>query len=122
MCPASYNLWARLMVREGARPRRELAVCCRVEVIKGARGTLVTFVSLTFVICQESVLAVFKIFSTSSFFVGSFEQTKAKLFLVLSSRWAVMVQKVIGRNARISRSRSMMMRRAGDCTLPAERP
>src|SRR3989338_6814016 len=109
MCPASYNLWARLMVREGARPRRELAVCCKVEVMKGARGARATLVSLISVMLHLPPLPNFKISSTFFLSVGSFEHMKARLL----SKLAVITQKVTGLKARISRSRSMMMRREG---------
>ena len=47
MSPASYRRWAIDMVREGAKPRRELAACWRVEVIKGALGERFTSDSVT---------------------------------------------------------------------------
>src|SRR3990167_7139864 len=104
-----------LMVREGARPRRELAVCCKVEVMKGARGARAIFVSLMLTTFHSPFLPSFRILSVSSLFVGSTEHEKMFLLLFLSSNSAMMVQKVTGLKSRISRSRSIIMRKAGDC-------
>src|SRR3989338_11082035 len=104
------------IVRDGDQPRRELAVCWRVEVMKGALGERAICVSFMSVTCQVEELPSSRILSTSFFSVGSTEQTKVLAVFPPSLRSASIVQNVCGKKARISRSRSIMMRRAGDWT------
>src|SRR3990167_10305643 len=110
------------MVLAGAYPSRELAACCSVDVMKGARGSRFASDSFTSFTVQGLLFPAFKILSTSLFSVGSFSQIKAisSPFFVLVL--AVIIQNVCEMNALISLSLSMRMRRAGDWTRPAESP
>src|SRR3989344_1985084 len=110
------------MVREGEKPRRELADCRSVDVMKGARGLRVAALSSISFINQDDCFPTARILSVSVFSVGSLLQVTmrgAPSFVLVC---AVITQYVTGVKARISRSRSMMMRRAGDWTRPADRP
>src|SRR3989344_3047325 len=91
------------MVLAGAYPSRELAACCSVDVMKGARGSRFASDSFTSFTVQGLLFPAFKILSTSLFSVGSFSQIKAisSPFFVLVL--AVIIQNVCEMNALISR-------------------
>src|SRR3989344_1202532 len=72
MWPFSFNRCASIIVREGENPSRELAACCRVEVINGGRGERFTSVCLMEIILHALFLrATSRIRSTSFSSLGS---------------------------------------------------
>ena len=101
-------------MRDGEKPKRELAVCCNVDVINGGRADLFTTVSLISVIDHGSFFAAWRIFCTSSSFFGSSSHIKVIGVLFFVRKSAEITQKVSGLKARISRSLSIIIRRAGD--------
>src|SRR3989344_770105 len=102
------------MVREGEYPKRELAVCCSVEVVKGAREERFCSDSLTPSITQVPVLPRERIFSTNFSSRGSSLHSKVSLSLFCVSNNPKILQYFSGTKARISRSRSIIIRSAGD--------
>src|SRR3989344_2139542 len=110
------------MVREGEYPRRELAVCCRVEVVNGARGERFCSDSFTSFTTQVPLLPASIIFLTNFSSRGSSEHSKVIFSFLGVSKNPNIFQYFSGIKARISRSRSIIIRSAGDCTRPAERP
>src|SRR3989338_3409464 len=88
------------MVRDGAKPKRELAACWRVEVMNGAFGERFASVSDKSVTTQGSRLPTSRIFSTSFLSRGSSTQKSVNFPPVLLSTSAEITQKVSGRTAR----------------------
>src|SRR3990167_10668434 len=68
------------MVREGEYPRRELAVCCRVELVNGARGERFCSDSFTSFTTQIPLLPASIIFPTNFSSRGSSEHSKTSRF------------------------------------------
>ncbi len=62
------------MVREGEKPSLVEAVCCKVEVVKGGRGTRFVSVSLRSVIAHLESSPTCLMRSASAFSLGSTEQ------------------------------------------------
>ena len=100
------------MVFDGENPRRVEAVCCKVEVVNGGRGA--RFCSVSFMSFTNHdfsfATATIRFASASSF--GSSVQVREKVSF--DTTFAVSTQYASGMNARISLSRSISMRRAGD--------
>ena len=123
MRPASYSFWAARILRDGAKPRRVEALCCNVLVVNGALADLSsTFTFLSFT-NQDLSSDESTSFLRSTFFTSkiSFENASNSNFLSCknlpsSTKYST------GMKASISRSLSQIIRSAGDCTRPAERP
>src|SRR3989344_9689604 len=101
MCPASYNFCAICIVREGEYPKRELAVCCRVEVVNGAREVLFCSLSFTPFISQDPFLPSVRIFSTNFSSLGSFEHSRVNCARLGVSKSPEILQNFSGTKARI---------------------
>src|SRR5574343_1407896 len=97
------------MVFAGEKPRRELAACWRVEVVKGGKGARDTSDSFTSSTDQFSAFAFSMIDVASFSSLGSLEQVSASGLLSGHIAWAVMTQKSSGINALIARSFSKRM-------------
>ena len=101
------------IVLEGEYPKRELAVCCKVEVVKGARGERFcsdSFMSFTNqVLFSPRSIIFFTIFSSR----GSSLQVN-KILLPLFSKSPTMCQNCSDLKARISLSFSIIILKAGD--------
>src|SRR3989338_3838086 len=117
------------MVREGENPKRVLAVCCKVEVVNGGRAARDCCDSLIALTLQVPVRAAFTMASASDSVFGSSTQMAVNTSVFppeadppRAERSALTTQNFSGTKARISRSRSMSMRKAGDCTRPADNP
>src|ERR1035437_10366172 len=110
------------IVREGAKPRRELAVCGKVEVVKGARAERLASVSEISDTSHLLFLRASRILFTTFSSRGSSEQASCKGSFLAVKVSAVITQKFSGMKARISLSLSIMIRRAGDWTRPADSP
>lgn len=111
------------MVLDGEKARYEFAVCCRVDVVKGAFGFFSISVSF-----DDKTLKSFSVAQTSSTLSFSFSSKTSPGYLmfikwlILSFVSAEIFQYFSGVKADISRSLSANILRAGDCTLPAESP
>src|SRR3990167_6648427 len=121
MYPDSYNFCAMPIVRDGDRPRRVDAVCWRVEVVNGARGERDCSDSSTRTTFHLPAFAACNIFSASSSVFGSSVHVAVNDSVFPPEadsppvdKSAVITQNFSGTNARISRSRSIMIRNAGD--------
>jgi hypothetical protein len=86
------------MVRDGEYPSLELAVCCNVEVIKGARGARFCSLSSMSTMRHLSFLAISIILSTSFLSRDSFEQVKVSRSAFGVFQIPSMTQKVSGIN------------------------
>ncbi len=109
------------------KPRRALAVCCSVEVVKGGRvWSLFSVLTKELTVkgsspssfAADSASALLPSFTVFPSFMASFRGTLPSPALP----FAVISQYSSGTNAPISRSRSTMSSTATDWTRPAERP
>src|SRR3989344_5468720 len=110
------------MVLEGENPNLVLAVWWRVEVVKGARGERFCFDSFTSATSHSPLFPFSNIFSTNFSSRDSSLHSKVNLSFFAVSKFPKIFQYFSGKNPRISLSLSIIMRRAGDWTRPAERP
>src|SRR3989338_5244175 len=103
MNPDSYNFCAIPIVRDGERPRRVEAACCKVDVVKGARGLRACSDSSTPFTLHFPACAAFSIRSASfSSFGSSVQMTvNCSFFFVFSS--ALMTQNGSGTKGRSRR-------------------
>ena len=121
------------MVLRVVKPSLREASCCRVEVVNGGDGRRLRSLLATSVTCSEPPAACWMRMRASSAVLPStmvncsnfFPSSLTSLALNGCEAWASsapMLQYSRALNASISSSRSTIMRSAGDCTRPAERP
>ena len=118
------------MVFLTGKPRRVLAACCSVEVIKGADGfDWVGFSSRSATIksdCSSSatIALVCASFFSSRGLPAFFTASRRMVSCLACWLWVLLwiSQYSTGVKARISRSRSTTRRVATDCTRPADSP
>ncbi|MNG10778.1 hypothetical protein D3C84_942690 [compost metagenome] len=125
----SYSFCAACMVRWAVKPSLRAASCCRVEVVKGGEGERLTgFFSIALIVKVPALMA-------SRAAVAMASETMSRRCTRLPScftrrvvkgglsaaRSASTDQYSCALNFPISISRSTTMRRATDCTRPAER-
>ena len=117
------------MVRWAVKPSLRAASCCRVEVVKGGDGLRLTgFFSIDLMVKLPALMAS-RAASAMASEVMSSRCTRFPACLtsrvvkggLSAARSASTDQYSAARNASISISRSTTMRRATDCTRPAER-
>ena len=117
------------MVRWAVKPSLRAASCCRVEVVKGGEGLRLTgFFSIDLIVKLPALMASRAAPAMASEVMSS-RCTRLPACLtsrvvkggLSAARSASTDQYSWGRNASISISRSTTIRRATDCTRPAER-
>ena len=133
MATPSYSFCATCMVRRVVKPSLREASCCRVEVVNGGAGRRLRSLLATSVTCSapcaaavirlraSSAVSPSVTVNCSNFFPSSFVSLALKACDGCASS-ASMVQYSRATKASISSSRSTIMRSAGDCTRPADRP
>ena len=115
------------MVFRAVKPKRFAAACCSVDVVKGGRGRE------TFSVTRTSATVNAASFSSLTMACVAVSDVRAGFSPATATSWvmntclplrssASRLQYSSGRNASISASRSQIMRRATDCTRPADRP
>jgi len=121
------------MVLRVVKPSLREASCCRVEVVNGGAGRRLRSLLATSVTCSEPAAACWMrrrassavspsvMVNCSNFLPSSFTSFAVNGCEACASS-AAMVQYSRALNASISSSRSTIMRNAGDCTRPADRP
>src|SRR3989338_1440728 len=102
------------MVRDGEKPRRELAACWSVEVVNGGRGERLTSLSVTSLTNHEPERPFLSMFSVDDLSSGSSSQVILKTVLLFPKTSAVMMWYVSLLKEFISLSRSTRIRSAGD--------
>ena len=133
MQPSSYNFWATRMVLCALKRNLRAASCCKVEVIKGAAGLRLRSFACTSMTCKTPFAACFKA-AIAACAAASSVKLNCSTFLPANTdnpAWKACLPKRLAAaifqyssvlKASISRSRSTIMRKAGDCTRPAESP
>src|SRR3990167_6920341 len=96
------------IVLDGEKPRRELAACWRVEVVKGGRGVRLASLCEMSVMDHLPVLPVLTMRVVLFFVFGSSVQASLISVPALVLKSASMTQNFSGMKARISRSRSII--------------
>ena len=121
------------MVRCAEKPSLRAASCCSVEVVNGGAGlrrrclrSMVSTVSaplaapVSVVSASRAVVSLVKL--NCSTFVPRYSMSLSGKRVAVCSPSAASVQYSCGMNASMASSRSQIMRSAGLCTRPADRP